>query len=1057
MIDFESLNREQREAVLTTQGPLLILAGAGSGKTRVLTYRIAHLIEDEGVYPASILAITFTNKAAGEMKERVERLVGEAARDMWIATFHSVCVRILRRDIDKIGYNKNFVIFDSSDQQTLMKHCLKELNVDDKIYTPKGVLEAISKAKNELITPGRYIDGREYDFRAKKISEIYALYQKKLLQNNALDFDDIIVKTIELFDMDKAVLDYYQRRFKYIHVDEYQDTNYAQYKLISLLAENHRNLCVVGDDDQCVAEGTMIKGVNGDIPVQHIKEQDLIACAAGSGEITRGSVEKICKKKYHGPMIRILTEGGKVLKATPNHLTFAKINIIRGIHYVYLMYKRDMGYRIGQTQAVRSRKSGNMSNGLAVRLNQEQADKAWILKICSTKGEASFYEQYYSTKYGIPTVVFSEKGRAISMNQELLNKLYREINTYEAADRIMADHNLYIDYPHHFSSAVVRGNTARRIVNISFFSCKKSARADYYSHRISFITSGEESREKFKREGFFTRKEKNSSWRVETERREYDEAEAFAKRLSAVDSLDIIRKAKLTDDSSFYFLPVGSLREGMSIGVYANGRVVEDKVAKITVEEYDGYVYDLSIPELRQYISDDVIVHNSIYGWRGADIRNILEFEKEYPNTKVIKLEQNYRSTQVILDGANGVISNNRGRKAKRLWTEKKSGDKITVFETSNEQEEAHFIATTILKGTDEGASFNDYAVLYRTNAQSRAIEEALMRYRIPYRVVGGQKFYDRKEIKDIIAYLRVIINPSDNISLGRIINVPRRNIGDTTYEKLQRYASLEGISVMQAVFEADKVEGLSTRAVSSVKKFGELMERYLDSYGSFSVSGLIKDVLENTGYIKELEKSGEIEDETRIENLQEFLSAAEEFEKTAEDNSLLSFLEGVALVSDLDNVKEEEHAVIIMTLHSAKGLEFPVVFMAGMEQGIFPHIQSMGNEDEIEEERRLCYVGMTRAKKKLYMSYAYQRTLFGRTQCNAVSDFLNEIPPQVIEGMEEKIQRREEKRSLIADKIVNRMPVMTQREIKVMASKDSIRVGQKVSHKNGAPDLSLL
>ncbi|KPU45939.1 ATP-dependent DNA helicase PcrA [Oxobacter pfennigii] len=687
MLDLASLNKEQREAVLTTDGPLLILAGAGSGKTRVLTYRIAHLILDKNEYPGSIMAITFTNKAAGEMKERIHRLIGEVTNEMWIGTFHSICMRILRRDIDKIGYKRNFVIYDSSDQQTLLRRCMKELNIDDKIYPQKWVQESISKAKNELIYPDKYLEGKEYDFRAKKVYEIYSLYQKKLMENNALDFDDIIMKTIHLFNFDGGILDYYQHKFKYIHVDEYQDTNYAQYRLIHHLSARSHNLCVVGDDDQ------------------------------------------------------------------------------------------------------------------------------------------------------------------------------------------------------------------------------------------------------------------------------------------------------------------------------------------------------------------------SIYGWRGADIRNILEFEKDYSNAKIIKLEQNYRSTTSILKAANGVIRNNRGRKSKELWTEKKQGEKITIYEAMTEHEEAQFIARKILKGIDEGDSYNDYAVLYRTNAQSRVIEESFMKHQIPYKVVGGKKFYERKEIKDIIAYLRVINNPVDNVSLERIINVPKRNIGAASYEKLENYASSMGISVMEAVNTVDNIEGLSSRAVTSIKKFSKLMETYIGSVEEYSVTALIKDILDITGYVKELEDSGEVEDESRIENLQEFISVAQEFEKTSEDKSLNAFLEGIALVADIDTVDENERAVIIMTFHSAKGLEFPVVFMAGMEQGIFPHMQSFEDEEEMEEERRLCYVGMTRAMKKLYLSYAYQRTIYGRTQFNSVSDFLDEIPKDCIEGLEERT-KPEVKKQTIAEKIINKMPVLTPKETKIINSGDTIKIGQKISHK---------
>lgn len=730
-ISYNHLNDRQREAVLETEGPVLILAGAGSGKTTVLVNRIAHLIkfgnvyksnhmptelseedlqlmkdwislnesEDHrvktagieeltgrGVYPGSILAITFTNKAAGEMRERVERLIGEDARDMWIGTFHAMCVRMLRKDIDRLGYNKNFAIFDTTDQQTLMKHCIKELNVDEKMYPPKMVLEAISNAKNELKNSEEYLKSNQFDYRSRRIAELYSLYQHKLMQNNALDFDDIIMKTVELLETNGDVLDYYQHKFKYIHVDEYQDTNHAQYRLVSLLASRHRNLCVVGDDDQ------------------------------------------------------------------------------------------------------------------------------------------------------------------------------------------------------------------------------------------------------------------------------------------------------------------------------------------------------------------------SIYGWRGADIRNILEFEKEYPDAKVIKLEQNYRSTKVILRAANNVIKHNADRKQKTLWTQNSSGEKITIYEAMNEHDEARFIASQILKGTEEGRSYSEYAVLYRTNAQSRVIEEMFMQYRIPYRIVGSLKFYDRKEVKDILSYLRLIQNPVDDVSLRRIINVPKRNIGDTTLDKISMYASANNMSMMQAVLNAGNIEGLSKRAVSSVENFGKLMMKYINTYETYSVPNLIQIILDDTGYVRELEASGDVEDEARIENIQEFISAAAEFDKTSEDKSLGAFLEGVALISDIDTVKDDEHAVIIMTLHSAKGLEFPVVFMAGMEQGVFPHMQSMEDEEDMEEERRLCYVGITRARQKLYMSYAFERTLFGRTQCNAVSEFIEEIPRDCIEGMETEPAAKPKETA--AQKIISRPPVLSKQEERVLSNGNNIKAGVKVNHK---------
>ncbi len=639
----KGLNKEQKEAVLHTEGPLLILAGAGSGKTRVLTHRIAYMIREKGVHPASILAITFTNKAAREMKERIDRLVGDASRDIWVSTFHSMCVKILRRDIDKIGYDRSFVIFDSADQQTVIKDCLKELNLNDKNYPPKAMLDLIGRAKDELIEPLTYEKVYAADFKMSKIAAIYKLYQKKLKQNNALDFDDIIMLTIKLFLDNQPVLDFYQRKFRYVLVDEYQDTNTAQYSLISLIAQGNRNLCVVGDDDQ------------------------------------------------------------------------------------------------------------------------------------------------------------------------------------------------------------------------------------------------------------------------------------------------------------------------------------------------------------------------SIYGWRGANIRNILDFEKEFKGCKVIKLEQNYRSTQNILNAANNVICNNVGRKNKRLWTDNEHGHKLLHFQGGNEHEEAVFVAGEI-RGmvSNGGRQYRDFAVLYRINAQSRVLEEMFMREGIPYKIIGGQRFYDRKEIKDVIAYLRVIQNPSDDIGLKRIINVPRRGIGSATVEAAEETAARRSCSIFSIISSASEISDLH-RAVSKLEGFVTMILRLRILKESMRVSELIEEVIQQTGILKELEEENNVESETRIENIKELISVALEFEEQSEEKGLEAFLAHVSLVSDIDNVKEESDNVILMTMHSAKGLEFPVVFMVGLEEGVFPGYRSMSDENEIEEERRLCYVGITRAREKLYLTNTFCRTLFGNTTYNRESRFMKEIPEELIDDLNVK------------------------------------------------------
>ena len=633
----DNLNKQQREAVEHTEGPLLILAGAGSGKTRVLTHRIAYLINEKNVYPSNILAITFTNKAAREMKERVQNLL-EGSYDMWVSTFHSACARILRMEIEKLsGYKKNFIIFDTDDQVKLIKECLKELNYNEKNFPPKEMISSISKAKDQLMTPSKFMDRYGRDFRLKKVADIYSLYQKKLMANNALDFDDILFKTVEIFQNNPDVLQRYQQKFKYIMVDEYQDTNYCQYMLMNLLAKSHRNLCVVGDDDQ------------------------------------------------------------------------------------------------------------------------------------------------------------------------------------------------------------------------------------------------------------------------------------------------------------------------------------------------------------------------SIYSWRGADIGNILNFEKDFPDAKVIKLEQNYRSTQTILDAANSVISNNFGRKNKRLWTDNGEGRPIVSYKAMDERDEADFIIGEVDRlSFQEQRSLNNFAILYRTNAQSRVLEEMCMARGIPYKIVGGHRFYDRMEVKDVIAYLRVIQDPEGDLSIKRIINVPKRGIGKATLDTLEDYARQNGISIYEALLFVDSIEGIGKKAKNSIKEFVRLIAELMDLAEKESASEVINQVIIRSGYLEELEK-GDDEDQERGKNIKELISAALEYEEKNEDNSLTGFLENMALMSDIDGLDEEREGITMMTLHSAKGLEFPVVFICGLEEGLFPTQRAFFEEHQLEEERRLMYVGVTRAKEKLYLTSAFERTLYGNTSYTMESRFLREIPKELM------------------------------------------------------------
>lgn len=637
------LNKEQQQAVQHTEGPLLILAGAGSGKTKVLTVRIAHLLA-QGVNPYEILAITFTNKAAKEMKSRVEGLVGDVANRIWLSTFHSFCAKFLRFEIDSfLGYNSNFTIYDTSDSQAVIKAALKALNLDDKYYPVGAMIAAISDAKNQLLFASDFRK-QARDFYQQKVADVYEYYERELRKNNALDFDDLLLVAVKLLQSNTAVLDKYSHRFRYVMIDEYQDTNHAQYLLAKLLASHWKNIAVVGDTDQ------------------------------------------------------------------------------------------------------------------------------------------------------------------------------------------------------------------------------------------------------------------------------------------------------------------------------------------------------------------------SIYAWRGADIQNILDFEKDYPNCRSIKLEQNYRSTKIILDAANAVIDNNEGRPEKNLWTDKTEGTKIQHFTAQSEHEEAAFIGDTIAKKHDiHDVPYGDMAILYRTNAQSRVLEEALIKRALPYTMVGGTKFYDRKEIKDVLAYLRVLYNPFDDLSLLRIINVPKRSIGATTVAKLQDYAREKGTSLFMTLTQLHLIDSIKGKTKEKLEEFGILIFTLVSEMEDKTVLDILESILDRTGYLAQLEESTDPQDQARAENIGELLSVAKDFQDTNPSGTVEDFLEQVALVNDVDSFEQEEAKVTLMTLHAAKGLEFPIVFLCGLEEGLFPHSRTLMNPEEIEEERRLAYVGITRAEKELYISNATTRTVFGRTSSYLPSRFIDEIPEELVDGLRAK------------------------------------------------------
>lgn len=1041
---FEGLNEVQKKAVQHGDGPLLLLAGAGSGKTRVLTNRIAYLVKEKGVSPTNILAVTFTNKAAEEMKNRLRDLIGPIHSGLlWVSTFHAACVRFLRGDIDKLGlkYNRNFTIYDQTDQMVLMKQVLNELQIDSKRLSVGAVLSAVSNAKNNLIDYENYAKNTG-SFFEQRVADAYKQYQLHLRENNALDFDDLLMMTVRLFEEQPEVLAYYQEKFKHILIDEYQDTNHAQYRIANLLAKKYRNICVVGDDDQCLPAGTLISTPDGQIPIDNIKQDDTVISASGRSTAYQVPIIGIHKREYNGKLVKITTESGVVLRSTPNHVLFASLRANSGVHFVYLMYRRDKGYRIGISKGERS--SGYKNKlpeiGIKQRCVQENADKIWIIRVCKSRSEAQLWEQYYSVQYGIPTMIFDALKGVCSFTQDQIDSLYSMVDTKQNARRLMRDLYIFQDYPHHRPKGGP-GNRLpdRQIVNLVMFSDKRRTnRSPWNGHRVSLNTTDRVLEKQIKDQGHYTREGRKNTWRVETARLNYGSALSLAESISqSAGGLDIAKYAFLVENKKYAFHPASHIHPTMFVAIENDGRIIEDRIIEVDWEDYEGYVYDLDVDNLHNYIANGLVVHNSIYSWRGADIRNILDFERDYEDTTVYRLEQNYRSTKNILKAAHNVVVNNIRRKEKELWTENEDGRKLICYEAIDEKGEASFISDIITKLCSEGHDYSDFALLYRMNAQSRVLENALRVSRIPYTVVGGLRFYERMEIKDIIAYLRILLNRNDSVSLERIINVPTRHIGKTTLNKLKEFAYEEGMTLYQTLLDIDYVQDIQNRTREAITKFVNIIESIDPNRKPTQV---IQDVLDKTGYIKALQEENTIEAQSRIENSKELLSEAKEFEGRQENPqnvTLASFLEGITLKSDIDTWNDQEKKVSLMTLHSSKGLEFKVVFLTGMDDGIFPSWRSLESDAEMEEERRLCYVGITRAKERVYLTSASQRLLFGNTSYFPPSRFLDEVPPELKEQHSDTVVIKPPERQVVSSV----QPTVSNNE------EYDFKVGQKVRH----------
>jgi DNA helicase-2/ATP-dependent DNA helicase PcrA len=998
----EGLNPPQRDAVTHGEGPLLILAGAGSGKTRVLTHRIAYLLRTGQARADEILAITFTNKAAQEMRERVEQLVGRATRAMWVMTFHSACARMLRAEAHRLGYTRQFTIYDAADQRRLIKRCLDDLDIDAKRFTPRAMQSQISDAKNKLRSAEDY---RQMvgSFFEQTVADVYDQYERELHRMNAMDFDDLLVRAVNVLELFQEVRDRYASNFRFVLVDEYQDTNHAQYRWLQLLASEHRNLAVVGDDFQCLVAGTPVTMADGTTkPIEAIEIGDEVLSSYGSGDLRPARVTDT----YVGGAsmgTEIVTRSGRRIVSTDEHTHFAgyRPDCVPAQHLTYLMWRAGKGFRLGTTRT--NPGSSDAVTGLQVRAMQEGADAAWVVGHHATENGARAQELSLSLRHGLPTLPFvARKGKSVNglvHDQELIDQVFAAVDSFGNGLRLLRGLRLSFDHPHHVPLSY---EGRRRNVTITLCA---DHRGETPMHLVAVGGRDPEAKARLQAAGLSVRPAKagSLSWRVETCFKDYGDAMALADRIASAIPVRLRLRARLGARldgarNSLPFLPAASVRPGMAMFTADGGYDVVEAVNRVPL---DRTVHDINVEGTHNFIAAGLITHNSIYGFRGADIRNILDFQDTFPDAHTVKLEQNYRSTQTILDAANGVISQNRGQMAKHLWTDSGQGDPIRVRELADEHAEARFVAAEVQRLVDEGTSRSEIAIFYRTNAQSRVLEDMLVRAQIAYQVIGGTKFYERAEIRDAIGYLTFLVNPQDESAFARIANSPRRGLGATSLNRVLAHADATGAPVWEVAEVPDDVPGLGTAARKALARFMSTMERLRERLeAGASVGDLLDETLRESGYLEALEAERTIEAQGRIENLEELVHVAREYDALANaddgEYGLGEFLQQISLLAETDNLRDDEGIVTLMTMHNAKGLEFPIVFMIGMEDGVFPHSRAL-DEGGLEEERRLAYVGITRAMRELTLTFARRRNSFGGAESFGVrSRFIDEIPREL-------------------------------------------------------------
>jgi ATP-dependent DNA helicase UvrD/PcrA len=1001
------LNEPQREAVRHGEGPLLVLAGAGSGKTRVLTHRIAYLLATGAARPGEILAITFTNKAAAEMRERVEQLVGRSARAMWVTTFHSACARMLRADAERLGYSRGFTIYDESDSLRMMKRCMVELGVDPKRYPPRSIRSQISGAKNKLVDAAAYAQAQGSVFE-ETAAAVFELYEKRMLEANAMDFDDLLVRTVNVLETSDEARERWRRTFRHVLVDEYQDTNHAQYRLLQLLTSEHGNLMVVGDEDQCLVEGTMVTmGDGSEKPIEELSVGEMVMSCHGSADFRPAPVTGVFRARERSG-IEIETLSGRRLVSTPEHMHFAgyRLGTTPQLHLTYLMWKRGVGFRVSVSGVYTQR--GKEAVGIRQRCLHEHADAVWVISTHETDAEARAAEIQLSLRYGLPMLPFyrrkSASGKSLIGNQRLIDEVFSSLDTEAGGFRLLDEEGLSLQHPHHLAAT---SEGRRRVLRVTLCAEKRGRTP---MHRLALAGRDPSDRQVLETAGFKTREAKadSDSWRFETVLKDFGEAVRMAGDISSVLNVDVsfygrfgATQSGRIIGNSLPSIPAASVRPGMTIFAADGGYDAVKSVRKVTL---DRPVYDINVEGTHNFIANGLVTHNSIYGFRHADIRNILDFERDFPEAEVVKLEQNYRSTQTILSAANAVVERNRERRPKQLWTEIAGGAPVQLSELADEHEEARWVAGEIERlGEEEDVRREDVAVFYRTNAMSRVLEDTLVRFELPYQVIGGTKFYERAEIKDAVAYLSLLANPSDQVSFARIVNTPRRGIGNTSQGRLAAHANTTGLPIWEVAGRAEEVPGLGGAAIKGISRFFELMEGLRERAERAPVAEVLEAVLRESGYLDALSAERTVEAEGRAENLEELVGVAAEFdanrevEGEGEESPLEEFLQQISLYTEQDGLRPEESLITLMTLHNAKGLEYDTVFIVGCEDGAFPHMRALEEGSE-EEERRLCYVGITRARRRLYMTWARERRLFGRAERNLPSRFIDELPAELTE-----------------------------------------------------------